>query len=106
MPAIGMGMLWGGYTLILWGYCQLQGYDVSIAELVMPGHFKGKWPPALIVDSPAGDPLAYGKNHPETNPDPGQRHPGDMPWTYPPSGTDASTGRAAGGAASGGVIQV
>lgn len=30
------------------------------------------------------DPLDYGRKHPEKNPDPGNRHPGDMPWTYPP----------------------
>jgi len=29
------------------------------------------------------DPLDYGRKHPEKHPDPGQRHPGDMPWTYP-----------------------
>lgn len=46
-----MGLMWGGYTLILWGYCKLQGYDVSLTELVMPGKYKGKWPPPLIDDS-------------------------------------------------------
>lgn len=94
MPAIGMGLLWSGYTLILWGYCQLQGYDVSITELVVPGRFKGKWPPPLIKsDADASDEaLKKGREHPEGNPDPGQRHPGDMPWTYPPDkGTPAST---------------
>lgn len=29
------------------------------------------------------DPLEYGREHPGENPDPGQHHPGDMPWTYP-----------------------
>lgn len=50
MPAIGMGMLWGGYTLILWGYCQIKGYDITLSELVVPGRYKGKWPPSIIDD--------------------------------------------------------
>lgn len=99
MPAIGMGMLWGGYTLILWGYCQLQGYDISIAELVVPGRFKGKWPPAKIKDTP--------DETPKVNP---KDHPGDMPWTYPDDkGSPASTGGSGSGSGSsssgGGVIQ-
>lgn len=47
MPAIGMALLWGGYTLGMWGYCQLQGYQISIAQLVIPSRYTGSWPPPL-----------------------------------------------------------
>lgn len=105
MPAIGMGMLWGGYTLILWGYCKLMGYDISIGQLVVPGKFKGKWPPPLIKDAP--NPMG-GKNH---NGVPPGDHPGDMPWTYPHGGSPADSGGSgsgSGGSSSsgGGVMQV
>lgn len=100
MPAIGMGMLWGGYTLILWGYCKLQGYDIGLTELVIPGRFKGKWPPPLIDDSanPMGGPGHNGV--------PPGDHPGDAPYTYPHGGTPAG-GSSGGTSSSGpGVIQV
>lgn len=71
MPAIGMGLLWGGYTLALWGYCQLQGYKIALTDLVVPGRYTGTWPPPPI-DTPVAPPGAA----------PGT-HPGDMPWSYP-----------------------
>lgn len=75
MPAIGMGMLWGGYTLTLWGYCLLQGYAIGIADLVIPKHYKGKWPPEKVVDPADVKPQVA----------PGE-HPGDAPWSYPHGG--------------------
>lgn len=79
MPAIGMGLLWGGYSLLLWGYCQVRGYDISLTDLVVPGRYTGKWPPPLIQDSAT----------PQVDPN---QHPGDMPNTYPtdPNGASAS----------------
>lgn len=38
MPAIGMGIIWGGWTLGLWGYCLLRGYDVTLGQLINPVH--------------------------------------------------------------------
>jgi hypothetical protein len=71
-----MGLLWSGYTLIFWGYCQIKGYDISLRDIVQPTHYKGNWPPKLIVD-PADRETAKVA--------PGQ-HPGDAPWSYPHGG--------------------
>lgn len=54
MPAIGMGMLWGGYTLMFFGWCKLKGYDITLADVVIPKHFKGTWPPRLVDDNARG----------------------------------------------------
>lgn len=40
MAAIGMVMVLAGYSLGLWGYCLIKGYDVSFLQL-----FKAEWPP-------------------------------------------------------------
>lgn len=68
-----MGLLWSGYSLIFWGYTRIKGYDMSLADIFVPAHFKHSWPPPLIVD-PADRETAQVA--------PGQ-HPGDAPWTYP-----------------------
>ena len=34
MPALAMGLGWAGYTLGLWGYCLVRGYDVTLFELI------------------------------------------------------------------------
>jgi hypothetical protein len=36
MPAIAMGLIWGGYTVTLWGYCLVRGYNVTLAQLANP----------------------------------------------------------------------
>lgn len=33
MVAIGMVLVWGGYYLGLWGYCLVNGYDVTFQSL-------------------------------------------------------------------------
>jgi hypothetical protein len=33
MVAIGMALIWGGYYLGLWGYCLVNGYDVTFTSL-------------------------------------------------------------------------
>lgn len=95
MPAIGFGMLWTGYTLLFWGYCQIRGYDISIKEIVVPKAWDGKWPPPLINDAPKSK-------------DPGVKpgdHPGDMPWTYTdPNKSDASSGGGGSSSDSGGGV--
>jgi hypothetical protein len=45
MPAIAMGLLWGGYTLMFWGYTTYQGYQITLPEIVIPGRWRGSWPP-------------------------------------------------------------
>jgi hypothetical protein len=42
MPAIGMALGWGGYTLALWGYCLLRGYNVTLGQLANPKNI-GNW---------------------------------------------------------------
>lgn len=39
MVPIGVAMVWGAYTVGLWGYCLVRGYDVTFMQL-----FKGQWP--------------------------------------------------------------
>lgn len=33
MVAIGMALVWGGYTIGIWGYCLVNGYDVTFTSL-------------------------------------------------------------------------
>lgn len=96
MPAIGFGMLWAGYTLLFWGFCQIKGYDISIKEIVVPKAWDGKWPPPLYDDG-------GGTTDPKVKPG---DHPGDMPWTYTnPNDVPASNGgKSKGGRPSGGGV--
>jgi hypothetical protein len=52
MVAVGMLLVWGGYSVGLWGWCLFRDYDVTFGQLVSPTHpYPGPWPPAKI---PAG----------------------------------------------------
>lgn len=52
MVAAGMGLLWAGYAVSLWGWCLLRDYDLTFGQLVSPTHpYAGKWPPAKIPPS-------------------------------------------------------
>lgn len=42
MFALGLGTLWVGYTVGLYGYCLIRGYDISFLEM-----FAGPWPPMV-----------------------------------------------------------
>lgn len=62
MVAIGMALVWGGYTIGIWGYCLVNGYDVTFTSL-----FGTKWvsgttaapqAPTLPVDPGIGTSLA------------------------------------------------
>ena len=33
MVAIGMALVWGGYTIGIWGYCLVNGYNVTFQSL-------------------------------------------------------------------------
>lgn len=39
MMAIALGVAWAGYTVGIWGYCLVRGYDVPFTGL-----FKATWP--------------------------------------------------------------
>jgi len=82
VPAIGFGLLWSGYTLLFWGFCQIKGYDISIKEIVVPKAWDGKWPPKLIDD---GGSDATAKVNPKD-------HPGDQGYNNLPNyGEELST---------------
>jgi hypothetical protein len=47
---IGLGVSWLGYTVGIWGYCLVRGYNVTFTEC-----FKGSWPGGSSSPaSPAG----------------------------------------------------
>ncbi len=53
MVAAGMLLVWGGYSLGLWGWCLFRDYDVTFGRLVSPVHPYGSgegegWPPPLL----------------------------------------------------------
>jgi hypothetical protein len=51
VPALGMGISWFGWSLGLWGYCLIRGYNVKFTDLINPLHaYSGGWPPPLIDD--------------------------------------------------------
>jgi hypothetical protein len=56
MVAAGMLLIWGGYSVSLWGWCLLRGYNVTFGQLVSPVHPYGSrkgqvWPPPPIPAS-------------------------------------------------------
>ncbi len=49
MVAVGMLLIWGGYSVSLWGWCLLRDYDLTFGQLTSPVHpYSGPWPPAKI----------------------------------------------------------
>lgn len=36
MVAVGMLLIWGGYTVGIWGYCLVRSYDVTFGNLFAP----------------------------------------------------------------------
>lgn len=53
MPAIGFGLAWGGYTGMLWAWCLLRGYNVTLGQLVNPVHLLN-WKTATAQLIPQG----------------------------------------------------
>jgi hypothetical protein len=81
MVAIGMGLAFVSYSLGLWGYSLVRGYNLSAKQIISPtGPYTGKWPPplagntviipngsaadvqttALVLTNPPGNSLAGG----------------------------------------------
>jgi hypothetical protein len=51
MVALGMGIVWAGWALGLYGFCLIRGYDVTLGQLVNPVNiYSGGWPPPFIND--------------------------------------------------------
>lgn len=65
MTAVGFGVAWLGFTVGLYGYSLVKGYDLSFGQLVHPkNYYKGSWPPPLIPDGqlwPSAAPPAKGE---------------------------------------------
>ena len=66
MPAIGFGLAWAGYTLGLWGWCLLRGYDVTLGELANPVHILN-WKRAIQVMIPPDQVLPSSAKSPATD---------------------------------------
>lgn len=47
MVPIGMAMVFAGYTVGIWGYCLVRGYNVTFTQL-----FATTWPGVTSVASP------------------------------------------------------
>ena len=44
-----MVLVWGGYSVGLWGWCLIRDYDLTFSQLVHPAHpYAGTWPPQPI----------------------------------------------------------
>lgn len=52
MVAVGMALVWGGYTFGIWGYCLLKGYDVTFTEM-----FSSSWPGVTSLPASGGHKL-------------------------------------------------
>lgn len=75
MIPIGLGMVWAGYTLGIWGYCLVRGYDVTFMQL-----FKPVWPgtgkQAAPAPAPATGPAPESPRSPVNPPTSGSLGPG------------------------------
>jgi hypothetical protein len=47
--AIGMGIVFAGYAISIWGYCLVRGYDVSFGNV-----FAMSWPGVQVSSSTPG----------------------------------------------------
>ncbi len=53
MLPVGMLLTWAGYSIGLWGWCLIRGYNVTLGQLMSPVHPYGSakaqaWPPPLM----------------------------------------------------------
>jgi len=47
--AVGMGLIYAGYTVSILGYCWVRGYAVTFTDL-----FRQTWPGVQAAEQPAG----------------------------------------------------
>jgi len=62
MGAVGIGLVWAGYTIGLWGWCLVTGRNVSLGQLVS----FTTWPPDSTSTSSGSD--SSGSTGPDTAP--------------------------------------
>lgn len=59
MVAIGMALVWGGYLIGTWGYCLVNGYDVTFTSLLgtkwVSGTTPGPQAPTMPTDPGTGN---------------------------------------------------
>ena len=66
MLAVGMLLIWGGWSVSFWGYSLVRGYNVTFIQLVNPVHpYSGPWPPGPIPDTQVFPSGASGQGHPQ-----------------------------------------
>lgn len=51
MVAVGMGLLWATYTVMLYGYTLVRGYDITLVQMAKPGTFSATWPPPIAPNT-------------------------------------------------------
>jgi hypothetical protein len=73
-----MGLAWAGYTGMLWAYCLIRGYDVTLGQLVNPVH-QLNWK------------TATGKQIPQGQIMPGAANAGSAQQTFPGTNEVAPT---------------
>lgn len=70
--AAGIGIIFAGYTIGLWGYCLLRSYDVTFPQL-----FKQTWPGLQSnITGPTGGHKLGTVNNSTSTADPGQLNSG------------------------------
>jgi hypothetical protein len=69
-----MLLTWAGYSVGLWGWCLLRGYDVTLGQLMSPTHPYGSgkgqgWPPQAMPDTQVfpGGPAAASSSSPASS---------------------------------------
>ena len=85
MVAVGMLLTWFGYSVSSWGWCLLQGYDITFGTWVSPlSPYNGLWPPPAI---PPGQVFPSGADQPDTS------GVGTPPGKIPGTGTGGGGGK-------------
>lgn len=56
MAAIGIGLVWIGYTVGLYGYCLLRGYNITPKDLLTQN-----WPPGSKAGAKTGGEVPQGE---------------------------------------------
>jgi hypothetical protein len=89
MLAMGMLLIWGGYSISLWGWCLIRDYDVTLGQLVSPVHPYGSgkgqlWPPQQLSTSVIFPGQAAAAASPSASPASGATPKPGAPGVQPP----------------------